>query len=248
MEALWPLLYGFALVLFRTAGLVVAAPVLGAEVVPVRIRAAIALAVAVAVFIGAGSPQAQPPEALHLLAGAALVETAVGLAAGFGAWAVLQAAWAAGNLAGLGMGLGYGSLIDPFSGSSSTVLAQLLSMVALGVAAALGIHREAIAWLTRSVVAFPPGAQPDLLPLLSAAVGNAVFGATLAIRLAFPILAAVTFGHVALGLIGRTAQQLNLSSVGFSVAILAGGGALYLVAPAAAEVAAREAVRVFSRS
>jgi flagellar biosynthetic protein FliR len=42
--------------------------------------------------------------------------------------------------------------------------------------------------------------------------------------------------------IGRTAQQLNLGTVGFSIAILAGGGALYLVAPGAAEMAARAAV------
>jgi flagellar biosynthesis protein FliR len=38
---------------------------------------------------------------------------------------------------------------------------------------------------------------------------------------------------------GRTAPQLNISSVGFSVTILAGGGALYLTAPTIAEMAAR---------
>jgi flagellar biosynthesis protein FliR len=54
-------------------------------------------------------------------------------------------------------------------------------------------------------------------------------------------MAAVTFGHVALGVVGRTAPQLNISSVGFSITILAGGGALYMVAPTVAEMCARAA-------
>jgi flagellar biosynthetic protein FliR len=47
--------------------------------------------------------------------------------------------------------------------------------------------------------------------------------------------------------VGRTAQQLNLGTLGFSVAVVAGGGAFYLVAPAAAELAARAAVAALAR-
>lgn len=248
MEALFPLLHGFALVLLRTAGLVVTAPVLSAKAVPVRIRLAIALLVGASIFSGAGAPQVPLPSSLLALAGEAVVETAVGAAAGFSAAVILEAAWAAGHVAGLGMGLGYGALIDPFNGASSTVLSQIFSVVALGMAVALGVHREAFAWLTRSLIEFPPGGPVDPGPMVSGVVNHAILGAALAIRLAFPILAAVTFGHVALGVVGRTASQLNLSNVGFAVAILAGGGALYLVAPVAAEIAARETLRVFSRS
>lgn len=248
MEDFQPLLYGFGLVLFRTAGLVVVAPIFSAKVVPTRVRLALALVLAAALFSGAGAPAVPLPASFFSLAGAVAQETFFGLCTGFAAFAVLEAAWTAGHVAGLGMGLGYGALIDPFNGASSTVLSQIFSVVALGVAVGIGLHREGIVWLTRSLIEFPPGSPMAPGPLISMVVTHVILGATLAIRLAYPLLAAVTFGHVTLGVVGRTAQQLNLSNVGFAVALLAGGGALYLVAPVAAEIAARQALQVFSRS
>jgi flagellar biosynthetic protein FliR len=76
-------------------------------------------------------------------------------------------------------------------------------------------------------------------------IGQAVLAMALAVRLAFPVLAAVLLGHAAMGLTSRLAPQLNLSNVGFSVAILAGGLGIYLAAPTIAELAARAAVAAF---
>ena len=56
------------------------------------------------------------------------------------------------------------------------------------------------------------------------------------------MLAAVLVGHLLMAGLSRTAPQLNLGTLGFSIAVLAGGGAFYLVAPVAAELAARAAV------
>jgi len=85
----------------------------------------------------------------------------------------------------------------------------------------------------------------DLGGLAQNAIGQAAFSVALAVRLAFPILGAVLLGHLLMGLLTRMAPQLNLSNVGFSIAILAGGLALYLTAPAIAELAARAAVQAF---
>jgi flagellar biosynthetic protein FliR len=106
---------------------------------------------------------------------------------------------------------------------------------------ATGVHRDLVAWLCRSVISLPPGANLELGPLAGAVIAHALSAVGLAVRLAYPVLAAVTFGHVALGVVGRTAPQLNISSVGFSITILAGGAALYMTAPTIAEVAARAA-------
>ena len=61
------------------------------------------------------------------------------------------------------------------------------------------------------------------------------------------VLAAVTIGHLGLGVLNRASPQLNLSNIGFTVAILAGGAAFYLVAPSAASMAAQMARTVFAR-
>lgn len=247
-EAALPFLLGYSLVLFRVAGVVLTAPVLSARMIPIRVKAGIALVFAAAAFAGAGMPHAPLPASIFGLAGHALAESAIGIAAGLSARMIFDAALAAGQLAGLGMGFGFSAIVDPLGGVPSSALGQLFSIAALGFAVTLGIHREAVAWLARSVLLTPPGGAIDAAHLASVVVATALSSVALAIRLAFPILAVVTIAHLALGVVGRLAPQLNLATLGFSAAILAGGGAVYLVVPTAAEIAARLALEALTRS
>jgi len=171
----------------------------------------------------------------------------MGLLAGLAARWVLDSAVAAGQVIGMSMGIGFAALVDPTSGAQSNAPGEMLLTLAQLSALALGVHREAIGWLARSVRLWPPGAALPLRSLASHAIGEAVLGATLAVRVAFPVLAAVILGHALVGVLGRAAPQLSLATVGFSVAILAGGGALYLVVPQAAELIARSTVAAFPR-
>jgi flagellar biosynthetic protein FliR len=239
-------LVGFLLVLFRCAGLCSVAPLFGARAVPAQVRLGVALGISIAAYFGAGAPSFPGWQRTDLLLFAAFGETIVGLAAGLTARAFIEAAAGAGHLMGLSMGLGFAQVIDPLHGADSTALSELLAFVALGVAIAAGIHREAVLWLCRSLVEAPPGSAHALPELAGAVVAESVRSCALAVRISFPVLAAVIFGYVALGLVGRTAQQLAQMNLGFAVAIVAGGGALYLVAPAAAEIAATAARSAFA--
>jgi flagellar biosynthetic protein FliR len=127
------------------------------------------------------------------------------------------------------------------------MVGEFIYVTAQAGAVALGLHREAIAWLARSAVAFPPGANLSLQELMLKVIWDTTGAAALAARLAFPMLSAVLVGHVVMAAVGRTAPQLNLGTIGFSVAIVAGGGALYLIAPGAAEMAARAAFAAMAR-
>jgi flagellar biosynthetic protein FliR len=95
-----------------------------------------------------------------------------------------------------------------------------------------------VAWLCRSLVEIPPGSPISVADLAARVVSQAAGAIALAIRLAFPVLAAVTLGHLSLGLLNRTMPQLGLANIGFSVALLAGVGSLYLIAPYAARMTA----------
>ncbi len=247
---LTPTLFGFLLVLFRCTALCSVAPLFGTRAVPARARMGISFMLAFAAFSGAGFPAFAPPGigATGALAGAAAIETLIGLVAGLSASFAIDAAGAAGQLASASMGLSYGSVIDPLHGSDSTAISELISMFSVAALVMSGMHREAIAWLCRSVIQMPPGATAglDAATLASGVVNQAVSAAALAVRMAFPVLVAVFFGHVALGVVGRTAPQLNINSVGFSITILAGGAALYLLAPPIAELAARTAAASFT--
>ena len=241
------LAYGFILVLMRCAGLCMTAPVLGARVVPARVRLGVAFALSFVVFMGAGAPPAPVPSHFLRLMGAAMTETLTGLLAGLFAQWCLDAAMAAGQAAGLAMGLGYGAMLDPINGAESTAVSQLLSLTALAIAVSLGVHREAVLWLAESVRNMPPGSSVDLLAFAQSTVAHAVGAFALAVRLAFPVVAAATVGHLLMGVVSRAAPQLNVNTIGFSVTLLAGGGALYLVAPTIARVAAQQAVASFSQ-
>lgn len=245
MEASLPTLWGFGLLLLRTTGLCMTAPMLGARIVPARVKLGIALVLTMAIYQGAGAPAVPVPSTLLGLAGPALVETLIGTLGGLSARWMLDAALAAGHLAGLSAGLGFSALVDPTTGAESTGLSQFLYAGAQAAALSLGIHREAVGWLARAALAWPPGHQPALGPLAAGVIGHAVLAIALAVRMAFPIMAAVLLGHATMGVLNRMAPQLGLANVGFSVALLAGGLALYLSAPTVAELVARAAVTAF---
>jgi flagellar biosynthetic protein FliR len=240
-----PVAAGFLLVLLRTAALCSVAPLFGARPVPGRVRLGIALGLALMAFTAAGSPPFASWDRTSALLGAAVAETLVGIAAGLAGRFAFEAVTGAGHLVSMGMGLGFSQVLDPINGSESTSLGDLLSLAALGVAVAAGLHREIVVWLCRSVVETPPGSALDLPALCGEVIAAALRAFALAVRLAFPVLAAVTFGHIAMGVLGRTVQQLAHANVGFSIAILAGGGAVYMVAPGLAEIAAQAARQAF---
>jgi flagellar biosynthetic protein FliR len=236
-----PTLFGFLAVLFRCAALCATAPLFGTRAVPSRVRLALAVVVSVAAFLGAGQPALAGWQRLDVLVLTALAETLRGLAGGVGARLLLEGARAAGHAISLAMGLGFAAVIDPLHGAESNAISELLSFVALGIAIGIGVHRDVIAWLCRSVVAFPPGSSVDLMVACAAVVADAAQAMALAIRVAYPVLVAVTSGHLAFGLLNRLTPQLGMANIGFAVAILAGGGALYLVAPTAAAIVANAA-------
>ena len=113
-------------------------------------------------------------------------------------------------------------------------------------AIALGVHHEAIIWLASSVRAVPPGTVGSVTEMARGAILQSLNAMALAIRLGFPFLAATTLGHAVLGALGRAAPQMHFSSLGFSVSILFGGGALWLLTPPMLKLAAEATLSAFS--
>ena len=120
-------------------------------------------------------------------------------------------------------------------------------MASLAFAVGLGLHREAAMWLYQSTAQWPPGSTVDFTAMIPIMLETICDSIAMGVRLSFPVLASVTFGHITLGVVGKTAPQLNLASVGFSIAILCGGAALFISVNPAAEIAAQMAVKTLTR-
>jgi flagellar biosynthetic protein FliR len=243
---LMPLALGFFLVLVRTSSLMMVAPIFAAKPIPALVRMGFSVPTAVAAFLGAGSPVFGGWNRLPELAAAIAAEVVMGIGAGLCARFAIEATVAAGSAISTAMGISFGSVIDPLHGAESSAIGDLLSFLAMAVALAAGLHREAVAWLCRSVRDAPPGSDISIATIATRVIADGTETFALSVRLAFPVLAAVTLGHVGLGLLNRAAPQLNLSNIGFTVALIAGGAAFYLVAPGAAVMAAQAARTAFA--
>jgi flagellar biosynthetic protein FliR len=216
-------------------------PVVGTRGIPARVRLVFGLALGLSAWSAAGAPAAVVPGAVSGLVRDVMQEGAVGLLAGLGARFLLLAASGAGTYAGVAMGLGFGALVDPATGTRAPVVSRIVEWLAVGAAVGLGLHRQAVVWLALGLRASPPGTPMDLREAVGLLLAQGAGALLLAIQLGLPVVMAATVGHLVMGTLGRLAPQLNLMSVGFSVAILAGGAALFATAPGVSLMAARAA-------
>lgn len=248
MLSVWlmPFAIGFFLVLVRCTSLMMVAPIFSAKTIPALVRMGFSVPVAVAVYVGAGTPVFAGWERLPQLIPAVVMEVVMGVGAGLCARFAMEAAVAAGSAIATAMGVSFGSVIDPLHGAESSAIGDLLSFLAMAVALAAGLHREAVVWLCRSIKESPPGSEISVATIATRVIADGSETFALSVRLAFPVLAAVTVGHLGLGILNRAAPQLNLSNIGFTIALIAGGGAFYLVAPGAAVMAAEAARTAFA--
>lgn len=246
MDAWQPHLLAYWLVLLRCGGLFLGSPVVGAQTIPMPLRLSVALPVAFAAYAGAGFPVDTSPS-LYSYALRAMLEVLLGIGTGMSARLILAAAQGAGGLAGLAMGIGFAQVLDPNEGGDSSPTAQITGTIAMVMFVAMGGLQTLIIWLGRSLVAIPPGAEFDVQALAWSVVAAGLHSIGLAVKLAYPVLAAVLIGQVGLAIVGRTAPQLNISSVGFSVTIVAGAAVAAAVTPQITEIAAREAIAAITR-
>jgi flagellar biosynthetic protein FliR len=206
----------FLLVLARLAGLVLAAPVLGHALVPLRVRAALAAVLALALAPALPVPAAAPGT-LGALAGALAAESVLGVLLGLVAQLVLAGVELGGQLAGVQMGFGIGNLIDPQAAAQVTVVAQWQQLLALLVFLALDVHHLLIRALLESFRTAPAGGLATTGLGLAAAVGLAGEVFTLGLRIAAPVVVALLLTNTALGVLARTIPQLNVFVVGFTL-------------------------------
>lgn len=216
-------IFVFLVVLARTSGLMLVAPVFGARLVTPRVRAALALGLAVcllpaaAVSAGAGSLPASAPVLLAVLG----VEATAGYALGLVAALLFAAVRTSGQVAGIHMGIGIANLVDPQTMEHITPVAEWLNMTAMLVFLAVDAHHLLISALAKSFDVLPAGVgvlAPDGFRVVLAAAGH-LFDAS--VRLAAPVLIVLLLTNGVMGVLARMIPQLNVFIVGFPINLLA---------------------------
>lgn len=225
-----PIVIAMTLAFFRVGGLMLIAPLFSSRTIPAMVRGGFTLLLVVLLV------PALPPVSPVLMVGPAhlATELVIGLGIGFGAAAMIGGAELAGDVLAVQTGLSGATALNPLTGQGTGVLGQLLGLFALMLMLATGGHLVLIEALAGSYSIVPVGSAFSLTGgvLELARTMGLLFSQGL--MFASPIIAAVSVGYVALGVLARTSPQLNMLAVAFPLQIGLGllvlGGSLPLAA------------------
>ncbi|MGP3697189.1 flagellar biosynthetic protein FliR [Rhodobacter sp. NSM] len=224
------MLASFFVASLRIGAFLIASPAFGGRFVslPVRIMATMVLTLAVT-----GRVDLPEPEALAALSALPMMlqELAIGLSAGLVLTILFSAAAIAGDRIASTAGLGFAAQIDPSAGGQTPVVAQIFGLSLTTVFLALDGHLAALEILLRSYESLPPGAPFAAGRFLEAGVGAGGQMFLIGLQIMMPVVAALILINVTIGVITRSAPQLNVFSFGFPVTMSATLILLFLTVP-----------------
>lgn len=207
---LWPLT--------RILGLIMVAPVFGHRAVPARVKVGLGIFIA---LIAAPALPPMPDVGLGSWHGLLILvqQFLIGIAIGFTMRVIFAAVEAAGEIIGLQMGLGFASFFDPQSAGQTMVLARFFNLLAILLFLAVNAHLLLLGVLVDSFQSLPVSTRP-----LSAAgfysvatLGSSIFATGL--QMALPLIAILLMTNLALGILTRSAPQLNIFAIGFPITL-----------------------------
>jgi flagellar biosynthetic protein FliR len=213
------LLFGFLLVLARVGGALVFVPLPGASSVLAPARAILVVAFTLA-LVSRWPVLAGPTPGLGVLMCWLAAEAALGLAIGVAVAIVLEAFTLGAQVMGLQAGYAYASTIDPNTEADSGILLVFVQLVAGLLFFALGLDRQVLRLFAVSLERIPPGRFAPGAAHAEALIRLGVNLFTFGVRLALPVVGLLILLDVALALVGRLHQQLQLLSLAFPLKML----------------------------
>ncbi|MGD0463247.1 MAG: flagellar biosynthetic protein FliR [Tepidisphaeraceae bacterium] len=217
----------YVLVLFRIAGMMIWAPLLGSTQIPKRVKALIACVLAAAIAPNL-SVQVAIPTTSWGLATAIGGEIIFGASMGLILSLVFIAVQWAGEIMGQQMGLNLGETFNPQFGGGSSVVGDLYFFLTLLIFLSIGGHLAMIKGVFESFAALPLLSVSMSRPLLDTIISVFQGATVLAMQLAAPMLVTMLIVDMVLGFVGKTVPQLNIMTAGISVRTLAGTMVLIL--------------------
>lgn len=214
----------------RVLALIASAPVIGTRQVPVRTKvglSAIFTVILIPTLDLHDLPDPSSAQGILIL----LMQIAAGLMMGFSIRLIFSAFEMAGDIAGMQMGLGFANFFDPQNASVRPVLAQFLGIIVALAFLAMDLHLYMLAALADSFQSFPIAFA---LPSAGAFRTATEWGGSLfayALQFSLPLIAALLITNLALGILTRSAPQLNIFAVGFPITLAVGFAVLAITIP-----------------
>lgn len=215
---MWPM--------FRIASFFMIIPVIGTQLVPIRVRAG--LAFLLALMVTPLIPEVPLVEALSLNALLITIQQVfIGSLMGLMFVMLLQIFVVAGQMVAMQMGLGFASMVDPSNGVMVPVLSQIYLICVTLIFLAMNGHLVMIEMIVESFHIWPVSQdilggnsiQPEILWQFLMRI-NWLFASALLVAL--PVITAVLIVNLSFGVVTKAAPQMNVFALGFPIGMLFG--------------------------
>jgi len=229
----------------RLSAALLFAPFWQALGLPVQVRAMIILAFSATLVMSTHAVPPVAPDGVPGLLTAAVHELMTGALLAFGVFTAFAAFSFAGNALDLQLGFNIANVFDPATHSQSPLLASLFGLTAAVLFFTFDAHHALIRGFAYSLERIPLGAPapvPD--PGLLGRQFGIVF--TLGLALAAPVLFCVFMVELAMAVLSRNLQQLNVFVLGTPIKIALGLSLLAVLAPQFGHTARRVFDAIFN--
>src|SRR5690242_14596991 len=195
------LLISFLLVLTRVGSFFVFVPMPGGKNGPEAARVVLTLGFTLALF--PEWPALGGTPGTGWLVASLVAEAALGATIGLAVACVSETLLVTAQVVGLQAGYGYASTIDPNTQADASVLLVVAELIGGLLFFALGLDREILRVLARSLERNPPGTYAVTGPAARAMIQLSAGIFSTGLRLALPVVALLALVDVALALVGR---------------------------------------------
>ena len=227
LQFVMELLAGLFLASLRIGAFLIASPFFGGSSVPLQVRIIMAVLLGVAVVTTVEVPDWQAFAGLNGLQ-VILTELAIGISSGLILTILFSAVLLAGEKIASSAGLGFAAQIDPDSGGQTPVVSKTFSLFLTVIFLSWNGHLLVLRAVADSYTYLPVGAMPAFPVLIQsgiAAAGSMFLAATI---IMLPLTAFLMAINLVIGVITRSAPQLNLFSFGFPISMIGIFVLLYL--------------------
>jgi flagellar biosynthesis protein FliR len=212
----------FVLILMRTAGIFLTAPVFASRNINSMVKASWVLLVAFLIFPVVSFKIEQLPSSGLSFGLAVAREILIGSSIGLGATLILTGIQLAGQIVDIQMGLGMVNIIDPTTSTQISVMGQYFYLVAVLIFLATDGHHMLLRAVVDSFNVIPLG-QAHFTPALGTKMMD-LFSQIffIAFRVGAPVIGALFVTNMALGVVARTVPQMNVFIVGMPLNLAVG--------------------------
>lgn len=223
----WSSIYLFELIFMRVTGFIMTNPLFGRTNLPNFVKAGFIMVLSVFVW-GVEETSVTPPGSFPELAIRLLLELALGFALSFVMQLFFTIVQMGGEIMDAQMGMNMAQVYDSSSQINMTVTASLLNVLLVLTFFAENGHYTLLRILLSSGDVVPFGAAALGQAAVSAAVELFCSCMVLALKLAFPILAAELLGELGMGILMKAIPQINAFVINIELKVIIGLILLFL--------------------